>query len=185
MKIYTRTGDTGSTSLVGGSRILKDDLRVQAYGTCDEANSMIGFALSFINDYEWDEKENFMEQLFRVQTVLFHVGAELSTPENEKVAWSLKEKHVIELEEQIDMWNSLLPPITEFILPYGNKGSSSLQVARTIVRKAERFAVSLKYEITNKYVISYLNRLSDFLFVAARYINIRLQGDERKFIPIE
>src|SRR5699024_7709423 len=123
MKIYTRTGDKGSTALVGGSRISKDDLRVHTYGTCDEANSMIGFALSFINDYEWEEKDYFMEQLFRVQTILFHVGAELSTPKNKEVAWPLKEKHIIELEQQIDKLNSKLPPLTEFILPYGNKGS--------------------------------------------------------------
>lgn len=179
MKIYTRTGDKGDTSLVGGQRINKDDLRVHAYGTCDEANSMIGFALSFINHESWDDKEKFMNQLFRVQTILFHVGAELSTPKGKTVAWSLKKEHIIELEEQIDEWNSELPLLKQFILPFGNQASSSLHVARTIVRRAERLVVSLQEELENEILLPYLNRLSDFLFVAARFINMKLLGDEK------
>lgn len=185
MKIYTRTGDDGSTSLVGGSRISKDDIRVHIYGTCDEANSMIGLALSLINDETWQEKEPFMEQLFRVQTTLFYVGAQFATPESKRVAWELKEKHVIELERQIDKWNEQLPSLTQFILPYGNKIASTLHVARTVVRRAERLAVSFQEQLKNRYVLQYLNRLSDFLFVATRYINYRLDGEEKQLHHID
>lgn len=180
MKIYTRTGDEGETSLIGGERLSKDDLRVHTYGTCDEANSMIGFALSLINDLDWKEKEYFMDQLFRVQTILFYVGTELSTPKDREVLLQLKKKHITELEQQIDEWNNELPPLTEFILPYGNKAASSLHVARTIVRRAERLAVALKKEHLNQFVLQYLNRLSDFLFVAARYVNFKLKGSEKR-----
>src|SRR5690625_3389875 len=105
MRIYTRSGDKGTTSLVYGKRVAKDDLRVEAYGTCDEANSMIGFALSLLHDVDWDAKADFLEKLYRVQTILFHVGAELSTPIDREVAWKLKKSHIEELEKQIDEWN--------------------------------------------------------------------------------
>src|SRR5699024_5514172 len=100
MRIYTRSGDKGTTSLVYGKRVAKTDSRVEVYGTCDESNFMIGLALSYIYDRDWDKKKAFLEKLYRVQTVLFHVGAELSTPSDREVAWKLKEAHITELEEQ-------------------------------------------------------------------------------------
>lgn len=182
MRIYTRSGDKGTTSLVYGKRVSKNDLRVEAYGTCDEANSMIGLALSLLNDVTWDEKDAFLHKMYRVQTILFHVGAELSTPSDREVAWKLKEKHIIELEEQIDEWSEHLPALTQFILPSGHSASSALHLARTVVRRAERMAVGVQDELNDSLAISYLNRLSDFLFVAARYVNNELKGKE---IPLK
>jgi len=182
MRIYTRSGDKGTTSLVYGKRVAKNDVRVEAYGTCDEANSMIGLALSFLNDVEWDGKEAFLNQMHRVQTILFHVGAELSTPSDREVKWKLKEEHIKELEDQIDEWSKTLPRITQFILPSGHSASSTLHLARTVVRRAERMAVAIQGELDDSLAISYLNRLSDFLFIAARHINHQLKGVE---IPLK
>lgn len=182
MRIYTRSGDKGTTSLVYGKRVPKNDIQVEAYGTCDEANSMIGFALSMLDDTDWDEKDEFLQKMYRIQTILFHVGAELSTPSDREVAWKLKEDHVKELEQYIDKWSEELPPLKQFILPSGHRASSALHVARTIVRRAERMAVSMQDDLQNSLVISYLNRLSDFLFVAARYVNLKLKGKE---IPLQ
>src|SRR5690625_3047640 len=158
MRIYTRSGDKGTTSLVYGKRVAKNDARVEAYGTCDEANSMIGLALSFLNDVKWDKKDDFLDKLYRVQTILFHVGAELSTPSDREVAWKLKEEHIKELEAQIDEWSEHLPPLTQFILPSGHSASSALHLARTIVRRAERMAVAIQDELNDSLAIAYLNR---------------------------
>lgn len=182
MRIYTRSGDKGTTSLVYGSRVAKNDLRVEAYGTCDETNSMIGLALSFLDTADWPEKALFLEKMHRVQTILFHVGSELATPSDREVAWKLKEAHVEELEEQIDEWDEQLEPLKSFILPSGHRTSSALHTARTIARRAERAVVSIGEEVVNPLVIAYLNRLSDFLFVAARYVNQELGGKE---IPLQ
>ena len=181
MRIYTRSGDKGTTSLVYGKRVAKNDLRVEAYGTCDEANSMIGLALSFI-DEDWSEKDHFLNIMHRVQTIIFHVGAELATPHDREVAWKLKDEHIKELEDQIDEWDAGLEPLTNFILPSGHRASSALHLARTVVRRAERTSVGLGDELKNMLVVSYLNRLSDFLFVAARYVNQQLGGKE---IPLQ
>src|SRR5690554_1521730 len=109
-RIYTRSGDKGKTSLVHGDRVDKNHVRVEAYGTCDEANSMIGLAISYLKNEAWEEKEKFIEALNKVQTVLFHVGAELSTPKGKEVYWQLKKEHVDELEKQIDEWQESLQP---------------------------------------------------------------------------
>lgn len=180
MKIYTRAGDKGTTSLVYGSRVKKNDLRVEAYGTCDEANSMIGLALSFLAEEKWSNKEVFLKRMHRVQTILFHVGSELATPVDREVAWKLKQAYIDELEAHIDEWEKTLPPLKNFILPSGHSGSSALHAARTIARRAERLTVSLDQESgdVNPLVMRYLNRLSDYLFVAARYLNNELGGEE-------
>src|SRR5690625_7060878 len=94
MRIYTRSGDKGTTSLVYGERVPKNDLRVEAYGTCDEANSMIGLALSFLEKEEWIEKKSFFEKMHRVQTILFHVGSELATPNDREELWKLKQEYI-------------------------------------------------------------------------------------------
>lgn len=182
MRIYTRSGDKGTTSLVYGKRIPKNDIRVEAYGTCDEANSMIGLAASFLDDVDWEEKQSFLQSLYRIQTILFHVGSEISTPSDREVAWKLKQEHVDELEKEIDALTEKVPPLTQFILPTGHRASSSLHVARAVVRRAERLVVSLQDQLPNEMVLKYLNRLSDFLFVAARYVNQEIGGEE---IPLQ
>lgn len=178
MRIYTRKGDKGMTSLIYGSRVAKNDLRVEAYGTCDETNSMIGLALSFLGTADWPEKEDFMRVMHRVQTILFHVGSELATPADREVHWKIRKEHIEELEKQVDEWDKILKPLRKFILPSGHQASSALHAARTVVRRAERLAVGLGEESVNPLVLSYLNRLSDFLFVAARYVNQSLGGKE-------
>jgi len=176
-RIYTRSGDKGTTSLIYGKRVSKNDGRVEAYGTCDEANSMIGLALSSLHSQSFKGKEAFMQTFHQVQTMLFHVGSELATPEGEPVHWSVHEEHVKQLEATIDAWQSQLAPLKQFILPGGGQAGAALHVARTIVRRAERCAVAIAEEI-NPMALAYLNRLSDFLFVSSRYINHILNDQE-------
>ncbi|MGP4079768.1 cob(I)yrinic acid a,c-diamide adenosyltransferase [Pseudalkalibacillus sp. R45] len=172
MKIYTKSGDKGTTSLVYGDRVGKNDPRVEAYGTCDEANSMIGLGLSHLQDQNREWKAEFEKVVRRVQTVLFHVGAELATPVDKKVGWTLEESDITYLEQAIDQWDEEVTPLKQFVLPGGSKAASAFHVARTVVRRAERQAVGI--EKVNPLVLSYLNRLSDFLFVAARYTNKKM-----------
>ncbi|MFC4807709.1 cob(I)yrinic acid a,c-diamide adenosyltransferase [Paenibacillus sp. GCM10023250] len=181
MKIYTKSGDKGQTSLVSGKRVPKNAARVQAYGTVDEANSMIGFALSALEgSSEW---ESFRAMLLEVQAKLFHVGAELSTPSLLKPAWPIKEEDVDRLEAYIDGMEAELPPLTNFILPGGLPCGAALHAARTVVRRAERLAVEVRREEDlNPVVLKYLNRLSDLLFVAARFAN-RRQGAPEPDLP--
>ncbi|WP_442598938.1 cob(I)yrinic acid a,c-diamide adenosyltransferase [Neobacillus sp. D3-1R] len=182
MKIYTKTGDKGTTSLIYGQRVAKNNARVEAYGSCDETNSVIGLALSHLKDVSFEGKTAFDDIFYKIQTTLFHVGAELATPAGKEVKWRLKEEDITELENQIDIWDSELVSLTNFILPGGHPGGAALHVARTVVRRAERSAVSLGEEL-NPLVLSYLNRLSDFLFVAARYVNAKLGQSEKTLRP--
>jgi cob(I)alamin adenosyltransferase len=170
MKIYTKSGDKGETSLVYGVRVPKHDARVEAYGTCDEANSAIGLALAYMpQEEEWKE---FFSVFHVVQTKLFHIGAELATPAGKEVGWKIADEDVELLERTIDQWDAELPPLTNFVLPGGSPAGAALHLARTIVRRAERNAIVVREQSeVNPIVIRYLNRLSDFLFVAARYIN--------------
>ncbi|MCA0971798.1 cob(I)yrinic acid a,c-diamide adenosyltransferase [Halobacillus litoralis] len=183
MRIYTRSGDKGETSLIYGQRVPKDDLRVEAYGTCDEANSAIGLALSHLKHEEWEGKAAFMEDMQKIQTVLFHVGAELATPKGKDVMWELKKSHIDDMEKAIDSWDQELPPLKNFILPSGHETSAGLHLARTVVRRAERSAVGLGDQVGNPMVVTYLNRLSDLLFVAARYVNKQVGGKETPLNP--
>ena len=182
MKIYTRTGDKGQTSLVYGQRVNKDDLRVEAYGTCDEANSMIGLAISYLEDESFEGKEKLVPFLLKIQTIIFHVGAELATPNGKEVKWKLSDNHIKELESEMDILSEELPPLKNFILPGGSKSGATLHCARTIVRRAERSAVSIHDGISPN-VLSYLNRLSDYLFVAGRYVNAQLKKAEPELRP--
>ncbi|QHJ71951.1 cob(I)yrinic acid a,c-diamide adenosyltransferase [Planococcus halotolerans] len=179
MKIYTKTGDKGTTSLVYGSRVPKNDVLVEAYGTCDEANSMIGLALAHLNGEFFSEKEEICDIFHEIQTTLFHVGAELATPAGKEVKWKLSPADTEKLEIWIDKYNAELPPLSNFILPSGHPAGAALHVARTVVRRAERLATSIG-EGTSPEVLAYLNRLSDFLFVAARFINQRLGSKENE-----
>jgi len=166
-KIYTRTGDKGDTGLVGGERRVKYDLRVDAYGTVDEANSVIGLArLHTIGEPD--------AMLKRIQHDLFDLGADLATPYGKGMDKALRiiEPQVKRLENEIDRLNANLAPLASFVLPGGTAAASYLHLARTVVRRAERIACALaSAEKTNPIAIQYLNRLSDFLFVLARVAN--------------
>lgn len=173
MKIYTKTGDKGETSLIYGERVLKDDARVEAYGTCDEANSLIGLAMVAIpKEEKW---KDFLKTFHLIQTKLFHVGAELATPKGRKVAWPITEDDVLYLEKKIDQWDKSLESLANFVLPGGSQAGATLHLARAVVRRAERKTIAInRNEEVNPIVIQYLNRLSDLLFVAARYANDQL-----------
>ncbi|MDZ5474535.1 cob(I)yrinic acid a,c-diamide adenosyltransferase [Bacillus sp. 31A1R] len=177
MKLYTKTGDKGTTSLIYGERVPKNDLKVEAYGTCDEANSTIGVALSLLMNQDFEGKESLESTFHKIQTTLFHVGAELATPKGKEVKWTVSNDDIEELEKKIDEWDASLPSLTNFILPGGHPSGATFHVARTVVRRAERCAVEIGD--VNPLVLSYLNRLSDFLFVAARYVNFKLGIKEK------
>jgi cob(I)alamin adenosyltransferase len=168
-KVYTRTGDDGSTGLGGGQRLRKDALRIAAYGTVDELNSQLGVALA------GPLEERLREMLGRVQNELFHLGSDLSILEEDKARLPvprIEERHVVQLERDIDRLQEDLAPLENFILPGGAPGAAQLHVARTVCRRAERELVALgRAEAVGEHTLAYLNRLSDLLFVAARWEN--------------
>ena len=172
-KIYTRTGDDGTTGLVDGSRRLKSDPRMVLIGSVDEANAAIGLARLHAHGAQ-------DELLARVQNDLFDLGADVATPSDE-VSWPvlrIKAHQVTALEDALDHANAELSPLTSFILPAGTALSAHLHMARTIVRRAERDAIAvLAVETVNAEAVKYLNRLSDLLFVLARYANNKGAGD--------
>ncbi|MBK8009031.1 MAG: cob(I)yrinic acid a,c-diamide adenosyltransferase [Rhizobiales bacterium] len=177
-RIYTKTGDDGTTALGSGERRLKSDLRVEAYGTVDETNAAIGIArLHLKNEPDVEAIMN------RVQNDLFDLGADFAVPEGEsapKERLRVVKTQVTRLESEIDKLNASLKPLRSFVLPGGEPSAAYLHLARTICRRAERLAVQLsqqKSEKVNPAAIRYLNRLSDLLFVAARYVNGRGERD--------
>jgi cob(I)alamin adenosyltransferase len=167
--IYTRKGDDGETSLGGGQRVPKDAPRVAAYGTVDELNSAIGVALAH------GLSPRLTEMLPVIQNELFHLGSDLAFREEDKQAYPLpqiEDRHVQKLEEWVDELNEVVGPLQNFILPGGSIGAAQLHVARTICRRAERDVLTLaREEPIGGLVMTYLNRLSDLLFVMARYEN--------------
>lgn len=172
MKIYTRSGDRGETSLFGGQRVSKANLRVDAYGSVDELNATIGFARAHIDD------PVIGEQLRQIQSRLFNIGADLAAPQSEITSRGeeyvprAQEAWVKELEAAIDKAESELDSLTCFILPGGTPGAAALHMARTVCRRAERRLVALSdQEEINPTALIYLNRLSDLLFVLARLVN--------------
>jgi len=176
-KIYTKTGDKGDTGLGDGSRVAKHDLRVEAYGTVDEANAVIGLARLHV-----DEVLDII--LARIQNDLFDVGADLCTPFAESPKYPplrLAEAKTLELEQDIDKFNADIPSLRSFILPAGNPAATHLHQARTVTRRAERIIVQLKEEKEDQEisqsVLKYMNRLSDLLFVLARYSNAKGKDD--------
>jgi cob(I)alamin adenosyltransferase len=171
-RIYTRTGDGGSGGLVDGSRVSKSSLRMIAIGEVDEANAAIGVALAALED---DAVER---RLSEIQNDLFDLGADIATPGEVEGALRMVASQVERLEVEIDAMNALLEPLTSFILPGGSLAVSTLHLARAIVRRAERAAVALhQVEPLNQYLLAYLNRLSDHLFVAARFVAAGEGGD--------
>ncbi len=170
-KVYTRTGDDGTTGLGGGQRVPKDSARIAAYGTVDELNSAIGAALAAGLD------ELLAENLRRIQNDLFHLGSDLCVREEDKAHREMpriEQRHVDELERLMDRMSGELPPLENFVLPGGAPGAAGLHVARTVCRRAEREALRLsREEAIGPFVVPYLNRLSDALFVMGRFENLR------------
>jgi cob(I)alamin adenosyltransferase len=171
-KLYTRTGDAGTTMLFGGGRMPKDHPRVEAYGTVDELNSTLGVAVSFM-----DQDAPIAESLAGVQNELFNIGSELASGATGKAAEAAKlfidaEAKIAALEKLIDDYDAKVPPLRTFILPSGSQAGALLHLCRTVCRRAERQVVRLaRDEPVNPHILGYLNRLSDLLFVLARYVN--------------
>ena len=166
-RVYTRAGDDGTTALGGGQRVAKDSLRIEAFGTVDELNSVIGVAVAAVLH------ASMREQFFIIQQVLFKLGSDLCILESDKARYSvpgIEPRHIEQLEGWIDAWNEDLEPLTSFILPVGDLATAQLHVARTVCRRAERITIALgRVEPVGTFVVPYLNRLSDLLFVASRY----------------
>lgn len=172
-KIYTRTGDDGSSGLVDGSRASKAGVRLTAIGEVDEANSVIGVAIAALGEHPI-----LAERLRLVQNEMFDLGADFATPEGIDGALRITADQVTRIEGGIDVMNADLAPLTSFILPGGSAAVAALHVARAVVRRAERAAVALAAaERVNPHAIAYLNRLSDHLFVAARSVAAAEGGD--------
>lgn len=187
MKIYTKTGDQGKTSLFGGTRVPKHHIRIESYGTVDELNSYLGL----IRDQQIDQ--TYKTFLADIQHDLFTFGAILATPhENEMLKngqprlniQRIEEKDIEKLEHAMDAMNESLPPMTNFVLPGGHTTVSYCHIARCVCRRAERLAVHLnEIDPIDERVLQYLNRLSDYLFVLARKLTFDLQAEEVKWIP--
>ncbi|MFD2678990.1 cob(I)yrinic acid a,c-diamide adenosyltransferase [Camelimonas lactis] len=179
-RIYTRTGDKGATGLVTGERRPKHDLRIEAYGTVDETNATVGVARLSTAGLEGPVDA----MLARIQNDLFDLGADLATPETGKPMkyepLRIADSQVTRLENEIDQLNADLSPLRSFVLPGGSPAAAALHVSRTVCRRAERLVVALdarEGEIVTPAAIKYLNRLSDFFFVAARWLNDRGAAD--------
>ena len=172
MKIYTKTGDKGQTSLYDGTRIGKDSIRVESYGTIDELNSYIGLCINYI-------KEEDIKVLFNIQKKLFHVGAELATTDESKFTKIITEEDIKNLENIIDEYTNKTENVNAFIIPGTGLAAAHLHIARTICKCAERRTLKLsKVEPVNPLLIKYVNRLSDTIYAIARY-------NEEKLIPME
>ncbi len=187
MKVYTKTGDTGTTALFGGTRVSKHNIRIESYGTVDELNSHIGL----IRDQ--DIKEHYKTVLIEIQDRLFTVGAILATPPEKETLKNgqprlqklgILDSDIEYLEKEIDSMEESLPQMTHFVLPGGHTTVSYCHIARCVCRRAERLAVHLnELEPTDIHVLTYLNRLSDYLFVLARKLSYDLNAEEVKWIP--
>jgi cob(I)alamin adenosyltransferase len=187
MKVYTKTGDKGTTALFGGTRVPKHHIRIESYGTVDELNSHIGL----IRDQEISPL--YKNVLIEIQERLFTVGAILATPPEKETLKNgqkrlqnlgILESDIEFLENEIDLMENSLPPMTHFVLPGGHTTVSYCHIARCVCRRAERLSVHLNdIEPTEELVIKYLNRLSDYLFVLARKLSFDLKADEVQWIP--
>ena len=170
IKIYTKTGDRGQTSLFGGKRVWKNDQRVDTYGSLDELNSSIGLAISF------NSNKKVKKVLENIQNDLLNIGSELANPERlragERKVFTFGSGKVLNLEKLVDQYDSKLEPLRTFILPGGTKAAAFLHFSRATSRRVERALVSLnRKETINPHILEYINRLSDLLFVLARYLN--------------
>ena len=172
MKIYTKTGDKGMTKLVGSSTVAKDSDRVESYGTIDELNSWVGYIISQLPQ----ENQEIKEELEALQHLLFDAGTDLSTPIEAQRPFKLQKESVHWLEQRIDFYTAQSPDIDRFILPGGTPAASMVHVARTIARRAERIIVRLNWTAKiNEEVLIFTNRLSDYFYALARYLNVQAQ----------
>jgi cob(I)alamin adenosyltransferase len=172
-RIYTKTGDDGTTGLVSGPRRYKNDVRIEAYGTVDETNAFVGVARLYTTHLP-----DLDAMLMRIQNDLFDLGADLATPDDgTPPAYEplrIVQSQVERIEQEIDTLNAALSPLTSFVLPGGSAAAAALHVARTVSRRAERLMVALAHvegEIVSAEALAYINRVSDFLFVASRFAN--------------
>jgi cob(I)alamin adenosyltransferase len=183
-KVYTRVGDKGTTSLADGSAVSKDDLRLETYGTVDELNSFVGLCratLQQTSEIQSADRSLMDEWLERIQNDLFNLGGDLATPIASR--WEsmvvIADQEIVNLEKMIDHLQLTLPPLREFVLPGGTRLNAELHVARTVCRRAERIAVQLQEQAEiNPKAVPFLNRLSDFFFVASRWVQHLLQCKE-------
>ncbi|EGS8062818.1 cob(I)yrinic acid a,c-diamide adenosyltransferase [Enterococcus faecalis] len=172
MKIYTKTGDKGMTKLVGSSTVAKDSDRVESYGTIDELNSWVGYIISQLPQ----ENQEIKEELEALQHLLFDAGTDLSTPIEAQRPFKLQKESVHWLEQRIDFYTAQSPDIDRFILPGATPAASMVHVARTIARRAERIIVRLNWTAKiNEEVLIFTNRLSDYFYALARYLNVQAQ----------
>ena len=174
LKIYTKAGDRGKTSLFGGTKLSKDDIRIEAYGTVDELNAHLGLLKENIKDNHWES------MLLGIQNNLFVIGSNLAVDPNHNFDLpTISESDVEILEEEIDKMQENLRPLKHFVLPGGNLKAAHAHVARTVCRRSERRVVTLSNESTvDDLILKYLNRLSDYLFVLSRAIVAKAQDDE-------
>lgn len=176
-KIYTKTGDSGSTSLIGGTKVHKNDIRIETYGTVDELNSWIGLISDLLND------ESLRNELKEVQDRLFTIGSSLATDAEKEPKMKLPDLHQSDiefLEKRIDDMTAALPPMKSFILPGGHQTVSSIHITRCVCRRAERLCVNMQQHelFVEQKIVHYLNRLSDYLFTLARYAAQKLGAEE-------
>lgn len=176
-KVYTLTGDKGTTSLVGGTRVSKDDVRVEAYGTVDELNAQLGLLALDCPDDLADQQR----LVRKIQNKLFNIGAYLATEnaDADSPVYGLRDDDITEVEHMIDLMDEALPPFRGFVLPGGSRLSAQCDICRTVARRAERRVITLSHEApVSQLVLRYLNRLSDFFFVFARFNNVTHHFDE-------
>ena len=177
MKIYTKTGDSGKTSLIGGTKVFKNNPRIETYGTVDELNSYVGLVADFTND---EHAKNILKE---IQDRLFTIGSELACDPDKQTKVSIPDLHESDvelLEKEIDKMHAELPVMKNFILPGGIPAVSFTHIARCVCRRAERYCVNLKENEgeVNELIIKYLNRLSDYLFTLARYTGMKNNAPE-------
>ncbi len=181
MKIYTKTGDKGQTSLVSGERVAKDHLRIEAYGTVDELNASLGLMKDSSDSVDLNP------EIEAIQSLLFTIGSHLAaSPKNKMALPEIGEEHILDLEKAMDRMDESLEPLKNFILPGGDPSASLAHVSRTICRRAERRVVSLmEHEAIDDRILRYLNRLSDYLFTLARYYTKVHGGEETPWKPVK
>ncbi|CBW28121.1 putative vitamin B12 related cobalamin adenosyltransferase [Halobacteriovorax marinus SJ] len=188
-KVYTRSGDKGSTGLVGGTRVPKGDARIHIYGEVDELNSHLGMGISLIEEFDQSELVAIIPFLKRIQYNLFVIGSIFACEKEKRESYSLptiSEEDIVKLESEIDRMDSLIEPLKYFVLPGGHKISSQFHIIRTVCRRAERYATSYESSHNGELpveTLKYLNRLSDFFFIISRFANKVMKCEEVWWIP--
>ncbi|RME15188.1 MAG: cob(I)yrinic acid a,c-diamide adenosyltransferase [Bdellovibrio sp.] len=183
MKIYTKKGDSGQTSLLSGERVEKSHPRLHAYGHLDELNSLIGLSLSYLHQEKaFQQHPQLLQELSQIQKALFSIGSHLASTKPQNNLPPLPQEDIVRMEEQIDFCTQNMPPLKSFILPGGSLSASSLHVARSVCRRAERSLLSLS-PLPHETILKFINRLSDYLFTLARFANHTTQTPEQLWTP--